>query len=185
MGNVSNGFDPGAVGGGVREADVALQWAMALRWVGITKFGVNPSDIVLTRDDSSDVTPVGGRDDLAFRNKCTHLLSLHCNSAGPLASGTETLYSQDKGQGKSMAFAGIVQKCALKAMRSKDRGLKSENTTRHGNLAVFGLADKMSACLLEIGFISNSGDRAKMLDRDVRVAFAEAFWTAMGFRKVL
>jgi|GEM_PF-2010119 len=183
MGNITSKYDPGAVGGGVAEADVALQWALALKHVGITEFGVKPEQIVLTRDDASDVTPVGRRDDVALQNGCTHLLSIHCNAASPLASGTETLYSEDKGKERSIAFAKLVQKCAVMAVGGKDRGIKSERVTRHKDLSVFGMADRIDSCLLETGFISNYLERQQLLSRDVRMSFARNFWTAMGFTR--
>lgn len=58
-GNRTRGvFDPGAVAGGVREADVALDWVLALLWVGRNWFDVDADQIVLTRDDDSDLMRV-------------------------------------------------------------------------------------------------------------------------------
>jgi hypothetical protein len=72
MSNVVAGrFDPGAVAGGVREADVALDWALAVRWVGLNWFGVLPSQIVMTRDDHTDWSEVARRDDRAKAAGCT------------------------------------------------------------------------------------------------------------------
>lgn len=184
MGNVGNRYDSGAVGGGVAEADVVLLWALTLKHVGITEFGVKPEQIVMTRDDATDFMPVGRRDDVALQSGCTHLLSIHCNAGNILASGTETLYSEDKGNAQSMAFARAVQGAAVLAVGGKDRGIKSERVTRHKDLSVFGMADKMNACLLETGFISNARERAKLLDRNTRLAFARNFWKVMGFNKV-
>lgn len=185
MGNVGNRYDSGAVGGGASEADIVLQWALALKHVGMTEFGVKPEQIILTRDDSSDVTPVGRRDDIAIQNGCTHLLSIHCNAGGLMASGTETLYSEDRGMARSVAFAKLVQGCAVLAVGGKDRGIKSERVTRHKDLAVFGMAHKVDSCLLETGFISNARERKQLLSRDVRMAFARNFWKAMGFTRVV
>jgi N-acetylmuramoyl-L-alanine amidase len=186
MSNRSPGvWDPGAVGGGVAEADIVLQWAKTIKHIGIIEFGVRPDQIVLTRDDHEDHLPVTKRDDIARAEGCTHFLSLHCNaSANPLASGTETLYSEDKGKQRSYAFAGLVNNAAVKAVRRTNRKLKSERTTRHKDLAVFGLAAYMDAAMLEIAFISNTTDRKIMIDRNVRIAFAREFWSSvMGVKK--
>jgi N-acetylmuramoyl-L-alanine amidase len=185
MSNAKPGvYDPGAVGGGVAEADIALQWAKAIQFIGLTEFGVRPDQIVLTRDDAQDYLPVWKRDDIARAEGCTHFLSLHCNAASPLATGTETLYSEDKGPYRSYQFASLVNFAAVQAMKRANRGVKSERVTRHKNLAVFESADIMDAALLEIGFITNSKDRTLMLSRDVRVDFARRFWTqVMGVKK--
>ena len=185
MGNIKSGYDPGACGGGLQEADIALQWALTLRWIGIRLFDVSPKDIILTRDDDQDITPVWKRDDFANNSGATHFISLHCNAGGITARGTETLYSEDKGRNRSMNFAKRVQDAAIGAVGSKDRGIKSERTTRHKDLAVFGHADKMDACLLEIGFISSPFDRKKLTSRDRRIWFAIRFWRdVMGLKQV-
>lgn len=178
-------WDPGATGGGVTEADIVLHWAKTIKYIGISEYGVHSDQIVLTRDDQEDHLPVWKRDDIAKAEGCTHFLSLHCNaSVNPLATGTETLYSEDKGKHRSYAFAGLVNNAAVKAVRRANRKLKSERTTRHKDLAVFGLADQMDAAMLEIAFISNTKDRKIMLDRNVRIEFAHQFWsTVMGVKK--
>ena len=139
-GNRTRGvFDPGAVAGGVREADVALDWVLALLWVGRNWFDVDADQIVLTRDDDSDYSPVGRRDDRAMAAGCSHFLSVHCNaSVKPWVRGTETLFSEDRGRENSMTFADLVQRAAMGAMRSNDRGVKSERMSQHGDLAVIG-----------------------------------------------
>ena len=177
-------FDPGAVAGGVREADVALDWALAIRWVGLNWFGIRPGMVVMTRDDHSDHTPVARRDDFAKARDCTHFLSLHCNASGnPLIRGTETFYSEDKGMMASVRFATKVQAAAMGAVGSKDRGLRSERKSQHGDLAVFGLAGEMVSALLEIGYVTNGADRSRMLSREARIWFAVKFWRdVMGFR---
>lgn len=165
MGNRREGvYDPGAVGGGVAEADVALQWALTGKWI-LEQKGV---DVWLTRDDDRDLTPVGTRDNRAREAGCTRFISIHCNSAGPTATGTETFFrdAEDK------KWATIVQKAALEALDLRDRGLKTEASSQHTRLAVLDFAGP--ACLLELGFISNPGDRTRMLERSRRIAFWEA-----------
>lgn len=185
MSNAKPGvYDPGAVGGGVAEADIALQWAKAIQFIGITEFGVQSDQIVLTRDDAQDYLPVWKRDDIAKSQGCTHFLSLHCNAASPLATGTETLYSEDKGRERSYQFASLVNLAAVQSVRRANRGVKPERVTRHKNLAVFESAESMAVALLEIGFITNGADRRIMLSRDTRVEFARRFWKdVMGVRK--
>ena len=66
IGNRSPGvYDPGAVAGGIEEATGALQYVLTFKYFGIYEFAVDPKQIVLTRDDSTDYTPVGRQDDMA------------------------------------------------------------------------------------------------------------------------
>jgi N-acetylmuramoyl-L-alanine amidase len=80
------------------------------------------------------------------------------------ASGTETFHRND------VTWAYAIQNAALATLGLKDRGVKLESQSQHARLAVMDFPGK--ACLLEIGFITHSTDRAKMLMRDNRVKFA-------------
>lgn len=161
MNNSGAGYDPGAIGAGVQEADIALLWALTLK----AKCADAGIDFWMTRDDATDRTPVGTRDDRAKAEGCTHFISLHCNSSrNPLATGTETIYRQ------TPLYARLVQQCGLYAIGRRDRGIKTEGEIKK-TLAV--LAFPRSA-LLEIGFISNGEDRRRMLDRQRRIDFADS-----------
>lgn len=161
-------YDPGAVAAGVEEADVALQWALTGKWILEREFGLS---VWLTRDDDSDPAPVGQRDDRAEAAGCSHFVSLHCNAADTsAATGTETFWrdAADK------PFAQAVQDAAVAAMGRADRGLKKESQSQHSRLAVLDFGGP--SCLLEIGFVTNAIDRARMLERERRVSF----WRAVG-----
>lgn len=160
-------YDTGAVAAGVNEADVCLQWAKTLKWV-LGNAGV---PLFLTRDDDRDPTPVGRRDDQAEMAGCSHFLSIHCNSsANPFARGVEAFY-RDRAD---FQWATSALACAIKAVQSKDRGLKSEGQSQHDRLAVFDFDGPCT--LVEIGFLTNISDRKRILDREVRIAFANALY---------
>jgi N-acetylmuramoyl-L-alanine amidase len=156
-------YDPGAVAGSVTEADIALAWAITGQWMA-RRLGI---ETYLTRDDDSDPSPVGQRDDRAEASDCTHFISLHCNCATGNATGTETFYRSEADK----ALAKIAQGAALQALGLADRGLKSESASQHSRLAIFDFDG--AACLLEIGFIDRKSDRDKMLLRENRIAFWE------------
>lgn len=158
-------YDPGACAGNVCEADIVLAWALSGKWI-LNQYGIATW---LTRDDDSDPTPVSTRDDRAEQAGCNRLLSLHCNSAGSAASGTET-YFRDAAD---RSWANLCQNAALSALGLRNRGLKTESQSQHSRLAVFDFNGP--ACLVELGFISNPSDRRRMLDRDCRIRF----WTAV------
>lgn len=162
MGNRKGGaFDPGAVAASFREADIALRWAVA------GEFLLEPKgfDVFLTRDDNTDNSPVGSRDDKAMQAGCDRFISIHCNAANGSATGVEAFYrdSADK------AFAQIVLDCLVEATGLKSRGLKSESESQHPRLAVLDFGPP--ACLIEIGFIDNPKDREVITTRSTIVKF--------------
>lgn len=162
MSNRSHGvYDSGAVGGGVEEADITLLWGLAGKHI-LTQNGIA---VYMTRDDATDHTPVSSRDNRAEQAGATRFISIHCNSATPSATGTETFYRD----AKDKEWARIVQDAALHAMGLRDRGLKTEAQSQHTRLGVFNFDGP--CCLLELGFISSAKDRAAMLKRENRVAF--------------
>lgn len=154
-------YDPGAEAAGFNEADIVLQWGLSGKWI-LGQLGI---PIWLTREDDRTSDPVGTRDDRAEQAGCTHFLSLHLNDASPSASGTETYYRD----AADRAWALKVHGAALHALGLKDRGLKLESSSQHTRLAVFDFDGP--ACLVEFGFISNAGDRRKLLERDRRILF--------------
>ena len=168
MGNVTPGkYDPGCTHGTLTEAEIALQWGLTLKHVLI---GMG-HEVFMTRDDATDHTPVGRRDDRAEAEGCDVFLSIHVNAAGPLAHGVETFHPH----GRRSIFAEGVHKRLVQATKLRDRGLKDEEQSHHQKLAVFGFDPKNRAALIEIGFIGSSRDRSAMLDRNVRIRFAELF----------
>lgn len=162
-------YDPGAVVLGVAEADVVLALGLTLRWV----MRQRGHDVWMSRDDDAAPDPVGTRDDRAEAAGCDAFLSLHCNCADvATASGTETYFrdAADK------ALATRVQGATVRALGTRDRGLKRESDSQHTRLAVLDFEGP--ACLLELAFLSNAPDRARLqrilTDRDWRLAVATA-----------
>ena len=143
------GKDPGAVGNGVIEKNVALKTALAVGEL-LKKQGF---EIVYTR--LSDVfVNLNERCRIANAKNADLFISVHVNSAANTdAKGTETLcYSKNE-------FAYIVQKGLISALMTNDRGLKERK-----DLAVLN-GTKMTAVLLELGFLSNA-DEAKMFKQE-------------------
>lgn len=153
----SGAFDPGAVSSGIREADIVMDWANELRQILIDK----GHKVVRTRVDHTDPAPVGKRAGIARQYKGEIMLSLHCNAANGVASGTETFY---RGVTKK-AKAEAINNAVVSTLSTKNRGAKTEAQSQHKSLAVM---DFQPTFLLEIGFIDNASDRSKMLNPDLR-----------------
>lgn len=166
MSNAINGrYDPGATATvkdvEFTEAAIVLEWAITGKWK-LEQAGI---PVYMIRDDDKDSAPVDSRDNRARAQGCTHMLSLHTNAAAPQAMGTETFYRDELDR----SFAQLVQASALEAMQTRDRGLKTEDQSPRKRLAVMEFQG--ANALLEIGFISNPINRARMLKRDVRIVF--------------
>lgn len=152
------GKDPGAIGF-VREADETHETggqiiteiqrlggkAIGISSTGDLKVGIANVNKVLTPNDV--------------------LLVIHMNGGVATAEGFESYYAQGFYSGKTkMVVDGVhsAMSRVCKAHGMRDRGIKSDSTTRFGRLGA--LQDtRPSAVLIELGFVSNSYD-AKLLE---------------------
>ena len=159
LGNRSAGvYDPGAVyvdkatGLTYREADLTVFYSNLLG-----KF---------LEDAGYCVFKTRAKDDLEMRLServskvrqagCDALISLHTNAfSNPSASGCEVLYRDQEKDSKlaSTLLAGVINS----GLRIRSRGLK-----KRSNLSI--LKYEKPSALLELGFITNSSDRAKLCD---------------------
>lgn len=153
-------FDPGAThmenGFLFKEADIALRYGLALK----DAFRASSIDVFMTRDDSTDHAPVGRRALMAQNAGCNALISLHLNDFDDdSANGLEVLYRGDDDK----PLAQKLQTALVKVTGMRDRRIKQRT-----DLAV--LKFNGTAVLIELGFIANDNDRAKLLDAQVRDA---------------
>lgn len=156
-------YDSGAESHGFTEAAIVMDWANDLRMV----LQARGAKVVRTRVGAQDPCPVGRRDDIARAYGGDRMISLHCNAATGTASGTETFYRGADDRDLAARLTAAV--CAV--MGTPNRGPKTESASQHASLAVM----EFDKCwLLELGFIDNHSDRAKMLDPVMRRKTCEA-----------
>ena len=148
------GSDPGASGNGLIEKNLTLSMLNKARALfdsdGTIKcYATRTTD---TYPSFNDRTDLGNDVGDAF-------ISIHINAAANTsATGTETysLYANDQGNGlTSYGLASEILKNLLSQLGTKDRKVKSENW-------IVLRQSKIPASLIEIGFITNSGDAAIM-----------------------
>jgi len=164
MGNRQAGrYDPGAVSGTAKEASIVMDWANELR--GILK--ARGKGVVRTRIDDKDPAPIGKRASIARQYRGEIMISLHCNAANGTASGTETFYRGTENRIMASRINGAV--CG--ALGTRNRGPKTEESSQHSRLAVMAF---QPCFLIEIGFIDNLSDLAKMTDPALRRKACEA-----------
>jgi N-acetylmuramoyl-L-alanine amidase len=157
MGNKRKGrFDPGAVNNGVQEAQIVMDWANELRG-----FLLPHAKVIRTRIDHKDPAPIGQRAKIAKEYGGDIMVSFHCNSSGVNASGTETFYRGSANKKQAEEINLIV----VEGLGTKNRGAKLEKDSQHKTLAVMSF---QPCFLVEIGFLDHKGDKAKMLDPELR-----------------
>lgn len=154
------GFDFGAVAGSANEKTVNLTFALNVRNLLISKYGLNPANIYMTR--TTDTLLAGDKvNDLQLRtlnmiNFHPDLsLCIHQNDGG--GEGFETYYFQPYSQGLAASVqANLAQAYNNCGFAHTDRGFKfcSEN-------AYYSCREpQFPSILTECGFIDNPQDRS-------------------------
>lgn len=145
MSNRTDGvYDPGAVSGEYKEAELVLAQAKKIK----EYLEARGYTVQLTREDAKTSTPLGSRN----TGKGDAFVSLHYNASdNASANGTEVLYNDEE----SKELANHIHQAVVRAIETRDRGLKH----RPGLRVLKG--GKTPSVIVETGFISNPGDRAK------------------------
>lgn len=156
------GHDPGAVGGGLREADIALTHALALG-DALERVGCVP---LFTRAEDRYLT-LAARCRAANESRAQIFVSIHCNaSVNERASGAWVLYAQ--GVERSRKLAESVASYLDANIRPSEPGDAVPHPDQSGwtgDRSLYVLrGTHMPAILVELGFISNAGDRARLTD---------------------
>lgn len=159
------GNDTGAVGNGLREKDITLDIALRVKQLLEEKgFAV-----IMTRD--SDVYPsLKERTDLANNANADIFVSIHVNAGG--GTGIETWWHDKAPEPqKRQLLATYIQNELIAATGAKNRGVKSP-TGKIGNFHVTR-ETKMPSVLVEVGFIDNASDAAKLAQSSYRQQIAK------------
>lgn len=165
------GSDSGAVGySGVTEASVTLPVAQKTRDI-LQRAGAN---VVMTRNTDVDVygrdasarQELQARVDVGARAGADVFVSIHCNAfSSPTANGMETYYYGGSSEGERLAT--LLNEELAEACGLYNRGVKSANfyVMKHS---------AMPASLIELGFVTNPREEAKLADDAYQETLAEA-----------
>lgn len=161
--------DSGTTGNGIKEKDLNLALSQQL----VSVLEADPEiKVYATREDDTFVE-LEGRS--AFSNEINPdlFISIHINSsdANPSASGTETYYTS-KQDARNKVFADIVQNALVSEFGTRNRGVKT-------NTFVVTRLTNAPAVLIEIGFLSNEGDREMMTSSDFTSRYAGAVYRSI------
>ncbi|MBP5427164.1 MAG: N-acetylmuramoyl-L-alanine amidase [Clostridiales bacterium] len=148
--------------------DIALRLEECLKKKNINTYMIRNGD---------NYVEIHERANIANKLNARLYISVHNNSFGSEASGTETLYNpnnQDENVSiQSEQFARILQDHLIKVLGTKNRGIK-----KRPNLVVLKQTTMPSA-LVEVGFISNEKDLELLNDNKFRQKAAEAMADAV------
>lgn len=167
------GADGGVSHGGVLEKDVNLAVARKLQ-VQLEGLGCR---VIMTREGDDDVL-LDNRSSLNMRlfkaeqGEARIFLSIHANSFPDRSQfGAQTFYHPGSSEGRRLAL--LVQEELVR--------LQPENYREALAADYYVLRNsKMPAVLIEVGFLSNPGDRRKLVDPEhqarLAAAIARAVW---------
>lgn len=150
------GSDSGAVANGYKEKNMTLKIVQAAK----TYFDKDP-DIKVYYTRLSDTYPsLTDRSNLANNVGADRFYSVHINSAGSSATGTETLYNSN-GYKSSTGLTSYSWSATIHPYIRSATGFTNRGLVNRTGLAVLRHT-KTSSTLTEIGFISNKSEAKKM-----------------------
>ena len=168
------GVDYGAAAGNVNEKTLNLDYALTVRDLLINKYGLDPSNIYMTRTTDTLIAPTKSQDlqkrTLNMINFGSDLsICIHQNDGG--GEGFETYYFQPYSQ----ELAACVQSHLAQAYRNcgfahKDRGYKSCTQTAYYSCR----QTQFPSVLVECGFIDNANDRGFLTSKSGKDAITQA-----------
>ncbi len=162
------GYKPGANAAGHYEKDVVLDVSLKLK--NLLDQDLKIKTYYVRTDDSH--VELKDRADLANNSQSDLFISLHCNSYWATRTGVETLYmNRPTNNGYSnLDFAELIHNTYV-----DNTAFVSKRLSERDDLYVLKYT-KMPAVLLELGYLSYSGDRAILLDESQQEIMAQAIY---------
>jgi len=158
----SGPFEPGACAGGVTEAAITLEVAKITGRM-LEKFG---HKVLLTRSGDVDNDWLTWRCEAAWNFDADIFISIHCNAAESTdANGTEVFYYPGSETGHALACC--IQSELVALCRTVDRKVKTNDEW------TVLRETAMPAVLVELAFLTNETERAKLTSGMGQRQFAE------------
>lgn len=161
------GKDPGTTHG-----KAAQEKEITLKVSNLVKKKLEASGAIVKMTRTGDTYPsLQDRVDFTKNNYGEIFVSIHVNSAGSSAKGTETYYSvtSNDNEKEDFALATAINSQIVKQANMNNRGVK-----RVDYYVVKGLV--VPAILVELGFLSNEEDRNKLTSDKYAEIFAQAIY---------
>ncbi len=163
------GKDPGASSSGAIEKQITLKVATRVK----EKLEKQGAIVKMTRTGDTYPT-LTERVSFAQNNYGEMFVSVHINSAGASAKGTETYYSvsNNENEKEDLALATAINNQIVKNANMTNRGVK-----RADYVVIKGLV--MPAVLVELGFVTNEEDRNKLTSDKYVDIFAQSIYNGI------
>ena len=162
------GYDPGAIGFGLKEKDLTLSISLLLERK-LKRAGAN---VIMTRNTDIFV-PLSQRRAIGSIDTADVFLSLHINSSIVSgAHGTETYWNINHAANDSKRLAENIQLQLLTKLATRDRGI------REGNFEIIKHTRNPSI-LVELGFLSNANEAQKMASEEYKEDSAQAIFEGL------
>lgn len=140
--------DPGAVGNGYQEADLAVEF----RNLVVAILRAKKIDVITDKDDER----LGSYLERIKTGNGSVVLEFHFDAAAsPTATGTTVLIGNDADR-LDKAFAKELVEATASTLGIKNRGVKTEAESHRGSLGL--MRESGTVALLELCFISNPDD---------------------------
>ncbi|MBQ3180006.1 MAG: N-acetylmuramoyl-L-alanine amidase [Firmicutes bacterium] len=156
------GSDPGTNGGGYEEKTVTLAVSLLVQ----DRLEDAGYEVVMSRTED-EYPELLERAALTVDYDAPVFVSIHCNAAEniPGANGIETYAAP--GDADDAELAGCIQTALITATEARDRGVKTSSL-------VVLTKNAAPACLVEIGFMTNEAECARIVSEDYQEVLAEA-----------
>ncbi|MGE7020660.1 N-acetylmuramoyl-L-alanine amidase [Solibacillus cecembensis] len=164
------GKDPGTIGGQAVEKTIVFKVSQLVK----QKLEADGASVLMTRQ--GDTYPsLDDRHKFATDKYGEMFVSIHANSAtNTSAKGTETYYSvtSNENEKEDLVLATNINNEIVKNVGMSNRGVKRADFVVIKNL-------KIPAVLVELGFVSNAEDRAKLLSDEHIEAYAQSIYNGI------
>ncbi|MBB5149073.1 MULTISPECIES: N-acetylmuramoyl-L-alanine amidase [Ureibacillus] len=161
------GKDPGAASNGAVEKEITLKVATVVK----NRLEADGAKVIMTRTGDTYPT-LEDRVKIALNNYAEVFVSIHVNSASnESAKGTETYYSVAGNVNieEDETLAKAINDQIVKNADMKDRGVKKQDYYVIRNMI-------LPSVLVELGFITNPEDRAKLTDHEYVEIFGDSIY---------
>lgn len=163
------GSDSGASGNGIKEKDINLKQALAIKNLIEANTDIK---VYMTRENDTTLT-LAFRTDLSNDIEADMFVSVHNNSGSSSVTGTEVLYYPNSSDLRGKQIAQLVQNKLIQYCGTVNRGIKERP-----DLYVLRTS-KMPAILIEGGFISNASEAAQLNSSSFTAQYARAVYEAI------
>jgi N-acetylmuramoyl-L-alanine amidase len=168
------GYDPGAINGSTKEKNINFNVLNVYAKEAFEDSGIK---VYFTRVDDT-LIDLYDRADYSMETEADLFISVHCNAAGSAAArGTSVYYSSvNKGRGVTGLTSKIL---ASSLVNSLSANLGTRNLGTIDKAFVVVRENTVPAVLIELGFLTNPEDKAKLVSTSYQKKAAQTIFSTV------